>query len=476
MGILTRYLLRAHLGPFIFAFTLLTGLLFVNAIAQRLQRLVGKGLPVDIIVDFVLLALPHTIALTLPLGVLVAVLYAFSDMSANSEVIAMSAGGVRPRRLLVPVLTAATALAVITYLFNDQVLPEANHALKNLSITIGQKNPTFQLRERVVNKIDAEEGAGPYFLQAQRIDNQTSEMEDIVIYDLSEPGRRQTTYASRGTMAMNAAGTDLTLRLEDGRAFEVGGERSGAFQHTTFDRQVIVLRGVGDILEIHEGDQRSDREMSVAMLLEQAKTKRVELASVREDGRIKARRAVERALGRVEADTASGPTTETVLSASLGLPNDAMTQSVAVTTRTSANRVRALQRQVNKHEVELHKKFTISFACIVFVLIGAPIGIRFPNGGVGMVIAVSTAVIAIYWMGMIGGEKIADEGLANPFWIMWAPNFVFTIAGILMVRRMGNWVASARSSGWRDLWANAFGRLIRIFPKRPIRNPTHVRA
>ena len=104
MGIITRYLLRAHLGPFVFAFSLLTGLLFVNAIAQRLERLVGKGLPWDVVTEFVLLALPHTIALTLPLAVLVAVLYTFSDMAAASEIVAMSAGGVRPRRLLVPVL------------------------------------------------------------------------------------------------------------------------------------------------------------------------------------------------------------------------------------------------------------------------------------------------------------------------------------------------------------------------------------
>lgn len=461
MGILTRYLLRAHFGPFLFAFSLLTGLLFVNAIAQRLERLVGKGLPWDIIVEFVLLALPHTIALTLPLGVLVAVLYTFSDMAAASEIIAMSAGGVRPRRLLVPVLAGGFLLAGVTYVFNDRVLPEANHRLKNLSISIGQKSPTFQLKERVVNKIDTEDGTGPYFLKASGIDPGTSELTDVVIYDVSRGGSRRTTYAAHGEMTLNASLTDLYLRLYDGHVYEIGSGNEGSFQRTTFERQVFVMKGVSDQLEIHDGTQRSDREMSIAMLKNEVVQKRGELEEVRAEAAARSRDALERALGvGPAADSmraaADGARSSTIFAQSSALPPDGMTQTVAVTTRTSATRMDALRRQVNKHEVEIHKKYTIAFACIVFVLIGAPIGVRFPRGGVGMVISVSALVMSIYWMGLIGGEKLADKGLADPFWVMWAPNFIFLVLGVFMVGKMGSWVASARGGGWADIWLGVF--------------------
>ena len=102
--VLTRYLIRAHLGPFLFALSAITGLLFINAVAQRVDSLVGKGLPWQVIVEFLVLSLPHTIALSLPMSVLVAVLYAFSDMAASNEITAMSAGGVRPARMMLPVL------------------------------------------------------------------------------------------------------------------------------------------------------------------------------------------------------------------------------------------------------------------------------------------------------------------------------------------------------------------------------------
>ena len=99
MRILIGYLIRAHVGPFVFALTALTGLLFVNAIAQRLQDLMGKGLTRDVVLEFMVLSIPHTIALTLPMAVLVSVLYAFSDLAANNEITAMKAGGVQPQRL-----------------------------------------------------------------------------------------------------------------------------------------------------------------------------------------------------------------------------------------------------------------------------------------------------------------------------------------------------------------------------------------
>ena len=104
LGVLTRYLVRAHLGPFVFAVTAITGLIFLNAVAQRIEGLVGKGLPWTVIGEFLVLSLPHTIALSLPMSVLVAVLYAFSDMAASNELTAMSAGGVRPGRMMVPVV------------------------------------------------------------------------------------------------------------------------------------------------------------------------------------------------------------------------------------------------------------------------------------------------------------------------------------------------------------------------------------
>ena len=109
------------------------------------------------------------------------------------------------------------------------------------------------------------------------------------------------------------------------------------------------------------------------------------------------------------------------------------------------------RRLANQYAVELHKKIAISVACIVFVLIGAPIALRFPRGGVGLVIGVSLVVFSIYYVGLIAGEALADRDILTPFWAMWSTNILFTVVGLVLLARMGRESATARGGDLREL-------------------------
>ncbi len=458
MGIITRYLIRAHAGPFLFAFTALTGLLFLNAVAQRMENLVGKGLPWGVIGEFLLLSLPHTIALTLPMAVLVSVLYTFSELTAANEITAMSAGGIKPSRMLAPMLGVGVILAGVMFYFNDQVLPETNHQLKNLIIYLSKKSPTLELRERVINHLQMESQSGTVYLQAATIDPITNEMTDVVIYDLSDPYTHRTTYALSGKMEFNEARTDLYLTLYDGEVREVGADRSGEFNRSEFDTQIIPLRGVGDELERQQGGTvRSDREMSVAMLHDEVSDRIEEIARVHETGYTRARMALDQALGHppegspTPYDVTPIPSLTVdeneVAGESFLVKEDDLTQRLAMTGRQNQGQIYALQTSLDSFWVEIHKKFAISFACIVFVLMGAPLAIRFPRGGVGMVIAVSVGIFAVYWAGLIGGENLADKGVVTPFLAMWTPDLAFLALGLFLALRMGKSTGANRGGG-----------------------------
>jgi len=467
MSILIRYLIRSHVGPFLFSFTLITGLLFLNTVAQRLDQLIGKGLPWTILAQFAVLALPHTVALTLPMSVLVAVLYSFSDLTAENEITAMTGGGVNPVRLLMPLIGIGVILAGVMFLFNDKVLPESNHALKNLLVDIGRKSPTFQLREQVVNEVEAESDnrRNIYYLQAARIDPVTSEMEDIVIYDVTDPSAQRTTYAKRGTMAFSPDRTDLYLNLYDGSVFEVPKDRLGGFQQAYFGRQFLPIRGISNILERgYSSDYRSDREMSTEMLGWRALSYDRQRREAEDEGYQASMYAVKKALGwngtggNMVPPRASrvNETENAVVAAGRQrpevLPPDPVTQSVVQTAKTQAEREENLRLAAIKYRVEIHKKYAIAFACIVFVLLGAPLAVRFPRGGVGMVITASVVIFAIFWMSLIGGETLADRGYVGPALAMWLPNLVLLPFGIVMVSRMSRQVATARAGGWDDLF------------------------
>ena len=458
MGILTRYLIRSHVGPFLFALGALTGLLFLNAVAQRLSSLVGKGLGWQVIGEFMLLSLPHTIALTLPMAVLIAVLYTFAELTSSSEITAMAAGGVRPLRLLLPVLGIGAILAAVTLYFNDRILPEANHELRNLLIDVGNKSPTFQLRDQVVNPIETGDMQTRYFLQATSIDQASNTMEDVVIFDVSNPAKNRSIYAERGEMAFNEEQTDLYLTLHDGAVYETDADRWGALLVTAFTTQVIPLRGVSDVMERSGASMRSDREMSIGMLEMEAARQRRTLEQAGMESRERSVYAVRKALGLpIEGDTAE---TRPFISTGTALPDDGMTRGVTLKVRTQASRQEVSRAQASRFRVEIHKKFAIATACFIFVLIGAPLAIRFPRGGVGMVITVSVAVFGVYWMGLIGGEDLADRGMLTPFWAMWTPNLICLALGLWLVKGMGRSASTLRGGGM-DEWV---ARLVSWLP------------
>ncbi|MDA0312089.1 MAG: LptF/LptG family permease [Gemmatimonadetes bacterium] len=455
MGVITKYLIRAHIGPFLFALSTLTALIFLNAVAQRVEGLVGKGLSWGIVIEFLVLSLPHTIALSLPISVLAAVLYGFSELTSSNEITAMSAGGIRPARIMIPMLGMGLVMTGVMLFFNDQVLPESNHRLKNLMVDIGRKSPTLEWREQVVNEIRTDGGRDTYFLTADRIDPATNRLEEVTIFDSNNSSRRRTTYAARGDMTFNEAKTDLYLTLYDGVVHEVQSDRVGGFQRLYFSKQIVPLRGVGNELDRRlGGTERSDREMGFALLLENAAAHEADLDSVHIEMKEKSLQAVRLALGRETVEDSAmvagvmgqrvrGQVATTGNGASL-LAQDPVTQGVVITARTRASRGENLRTTTSRYRVEIHKKLAIAMACLIFTLLAPPLAIRFPTGGIGMVVAASSGIIAICWAGLIGGESLADRGVASPAVTMWLANFVFLIVGLYLVAGMGRATGSLR--------------------------------
>ena len=105
----------------------------------------------------------------------------------------------------------------------------------------------------------------------------------------------------------------------------------------------------------------------------------------------------------------------------------------------------------DRYGVEIQKKFSLAAACIVLAFVGAPIAVRFPRGGVGLVIGVSLSVFAIYYIGLIAGESLADRAYLTPFWAMWAANVILTGVGLVLLARMGREGATSRGGDMSEL-------------------------
>jgi len=535
--ILSRYVLREHLGPLAFALTALTSLLLLNFIAKRFGDLVGKGLPSSVIAEFFLLAVPFTVAMTLPMAVLVAVLYAFSRLASESEINALKASGVSMGRILTPVLAGATVLAIGMVLFNDFVLPAANHRLRVLTTDIGRTKPTFALREQVVNELVS----GQLFLRARRIDKARSRLYEVVIYDFGDGTKRRTIVADSGDLSLGDRTGDLTLLLYHGSMTEIPAATPTQMTRLFFTTDRITRRGVANSFSRDSADNyKSEREMGVCEMQQQVYGAERELYRERRSAaqmQSRALKALTRGIvdtlrpvdslrtaspgigryycaatallggifgggdsttadrGTATTDAATGSPTiapivnlndEAAATVQAGVSQTATAQSgpapatapsAGVTINTAPQSLlpisqvtasqastgiapiieQAVQRSAiarstwSQYEVEIHKKFSLAVACIVFVLLGAPIALRFPRGGVGLVIGASLAVFSLYYICLIAGESMADDGVLPPWLAMWAANGAFTIVGVVLYLRMGREGSTARGGDLDDV-------------------------
>ncbi|MDP2497417.1 MAG: LptF/LptG family permease [Candidatus Palauibacterales bacterium] len=527
MRILSKYILKQHVPPFVFALTALTLLLLLDQVSERFGDLVGKGLDWHVIAEVFALSIPFILAMTLPMAVLIAVLYTFNRLASDNEITAMKANGVHLPRLLLPLGLVATLLAGGMIVFNNTILPDSNHRLQALLTEINRKKPTFALKERTVNEVKPRE----LYLRTGRIDRPRSMLRDVAIYDQRQATRPRTTYADSALMAYSRDRTDLYLTLHEGVTHEWRRDRPGSFQRIFFRKQIMKVPDVTNRLNRGSaGGYRGDREMSIGEMQVEvdsadARASRVRRSSqaytwaatryllgdsVRADeteyldfvygrgqqtrsvsagSRTLERRAAAESLG-VAPDSLAKDSPRAAPDSAAATPGDSTAAGTAVAARadsapgqatrgtgTTARdslllaRARtafevsefriglrglrsyrdestvtsrfdvfaslldsALQRR-SRFAVEIQKKLAIPVACVVFVLIGAPIAVRYPLGGVGMVVGVSFGFFCAYYVALVGGEELADRLILSPFWAMWAPNILFGSVGLGFVWR-----------------------------------------
>jgi lipopolysaccharide export system permease protein len=530
--ILSRYVLKEHLGPLTFSLTALTSLLLLNYIAKRFGELVGKGLPWTVISEFFLLSIPFTVALTLPMAVLVATLHAFSRLAAENEITALRASGVSLQRVMAPVLVAAAGVTLFMIIFNDQILPRSNHQLAVLQSDIAQKKPTFALREQVINEVSP----GKLFLRANHLDEGSNRMREVTIYDMSEPTRRRTIYADSGNIALAANQSDLLMTLYHGTMQDVPVANPDQLQRLFFTTDYITVKGVANqFQQSQSGQSKGNREMSVCEMQHEVDKQRADfIASRREfvaamkfarDSGIKLDPALSKIDTRIPSSFTLGglycrfvrtigvpelqaqqsgpppggapqtrapkppppqpkPVTPVPAKITAGAPapgaagarppaqHPAPAQTppaaphvapssgtlVAPTPSTIAMaqvRMTDARTSIASYEIEIHKKFALAVACFVFVLLGAPIALRFPRGGVGLTIGVSLFVFALYYIGLTAGAAAASNGLLPPVVAMWAANVIFTLVALVLLAKMGNEGSTARGGEMQEVLGNA---------------------
>ena len=431
MTTLSRYVLKEHGWPFALGFALTLFILLIDVVLQTMDQVLSKGLTLLSALQLLLFNLAWIVALAVPMAVLIAVLMAFARLAADGEIIAAKACGVSFWSLLRPVLVAAFLLTLLMVLFNDQILPDWNHQARVLSSSLQRTKAALVLREKEGVFIP---NLGDYHLLIRQIDPETNELAGIALYDASRPGPPVILHAPRGRIALLGDGAYIRLELEKGHVQRVETGPEERFFYGTFARQVLHIKDERRRYEHRPSSYRSDRELDIAAMHRLV---------------LERRREQERAYGRLDSIAARYlELHQTDIAAMHRLVLERRSQFADSTVneleREREQAAEALRRQwrhidrragrINEYLVEIHKKLSIPAACLVFALVGAPLGALIRRRGAAVSVGISLFFFWIYWMFLIGGEELADRGYIPPPLAMWAPNLVFALAGWGLLR------------------------------------------
>jgi len=430
--LLWRYILRALIGPFLFSFFTLMFLFLLQFVMKFIDQLVGKGLSAWVIIELVALNLAWMVVLAVPMSVLVATLMAFGDLSSRNEVTAMKASGMSVYRMLAPVLLASTVLAVLLVLFFNDVLPDANHRAKTLGTDIRRKKPTLSLMPGLFSQ-----DIPGYSMLVRKTFEKTNDLEGITIYDYTNPTQNVVITAERGTISISPDLRKLIMDLHSGEIHSLDLQNMTGYRRLRFETHRIAMDVEGfDFERTAEGTLiRSDRELSAQEML-------VIVDSLRQQKT----EALERVKGSVTADMEhllTGASKPPVAPGYRVMPPSSAVQPVVYVRQmisiieNELMRAESLQLQIDQYMVEVHKKYSIPAACIVFVLVGLPLGIMSKRGGFGIAATLSLGFFLLYWAFLIGGEKLADRGLVDAAVGMWSANVLIGLVGVYLTIRIG---------------------------------------
>ena len=403
---------------------MITFILFVNFLLRAIDRFLGKGLDLITILEYLFLNLAWILALSVPMAVLLATLMTFGRLSEDNEINAMRASGIGFLTIMrAPILFGIIITLVLIY-FNNFILPEMNFKARLLSGDIYRKRPDMNIEPGIfLDNL-------PDYSMIVGGKSKKGIMTDVRIFSKGSKEAQTSIHANSGNL--NTLEDAFLLTLYDGEIHELGQKDYTYYRRIIFDKHVINIPAKDLLLNRRDSTNRSDREMTVPMMLRKINSyeKRLNIVYKRLSGNFfrtigdsilpssieQGKQFIENNLYKIRNNT-------TLTKAQI-IKKEKRIKNLERQINNEFNLIKSYKKSKNKYGVEIHKKFSIPFACVLFVLLGAPLGVMSKKGGFAVSTSLSFGFFLIYYILLIGGEEMADRNILSPSVGMWTPNLI----------------------------------------------------
>ena len=439
MNTLNKYLFKQSLVPFLLSVAVITTVLFLQFLIRAVDRFLGKGLDVITIFEYLFLNMAWIIALSVPMSLLISSVMTFGRMSQQNEITALKSAGVNLLNIIKPSLWFGLFVAILLCIFNNFVLPEMNYNARLLAKDIYQKKPELTIEPGYFVDMIPQ-----YTIIVKELDGK--DFKDVRIFSKNDSSEQTTIYANSGKL--NSNGNIITIDLKSGEIHEIDLTDYDYYRKIKFDTHQIIISLDDLLLNRTSEANRTDREMKVPQMIREIQKNKVFIEAINNRiSDIKSNLDIKVNSNDLNSIVSEIEKLKLIKSKEISKNFQESVEGMQINEEIISlnNTSRQLQNEFvlidnykktnNKFRVEIHKKFTLAIACILFTLVGAPLGILVKRGGITIASALSITFFLIYYILLIWGEQLADRNLLNPGIGSWLPNIILFISGIIILRQ-----------------------------------------
>lgn len=465
-------LIKSYLGPLFLTFSIALFVLLMNFLWKSITELVGKGLDGFIILKLLFYASATFVPLALPLAILLASIMTMGNLGEHYELVAIKAAGIPLWRILRAPLFLSLMIALFAFYFSNNIMPVANLKFKTLFYEVKTKKPAVNIRpDEFYSEIDG------YVIRVGSKSKDGKNVSDVLIYDHrnQNKGSIDVTYAKNGSIYGSDNGQFLFFELYDGFSFvndqktDKNGGLNRLLTRVYFKKQIKRFDLSSFAFMKTEQDRYSGdyRMMNLSQLSQQMDTLKFYRDQSIKSGPEYSQYYLHRYARTKHLLKSSSDLSEidfyTYLSRCKPQQHKNIYLEAMDNVRVKKDDAAHVNAQYNfdseyirRHEIEWHRKFTLSAACIILFFIGAPLGAIIRKGGLGTPVVVSTLAFITYYVIGVLGEKAALEGAITPGLGMWLSSLIFLPLGIFLTMKSTKDSSLLNIESWIELLKSFF--------------------
>ena len=446
MKTLYKFILKSYAGPFVMTFFIAMFVFFMMFIFKYIDDFVGKGLSFSILSELFFYFSLTTIPMALPLAILLSSLMTFGNLGEHYELTAMKSAGFSLQKIMTPLIYTSIIIAIGAFYFSNNILPFTNLKAGSLLYDVRESKPALLFKEGVFNN-----SLDGFSIRIGKKDYDGKTLREILIYDHRDmQGNNIVLAAKSGKMEETADKMYLVLTLKDGVSYkELPSNNSKDINRRPMIRDKFQERIINfDLSEFkmsrtNEDLFKNNYQMLNILQLRQtidSLNKKLEKRKINFTKQLKQSYYAKSFNLLATSDTTNKNENDTISFSQYSKGQQLSIIEIATNTVRSAkaysesiwDEQETEEYSKLKYQVEWHRKFTLSIACIVLFFIGAPLGAIIRKGGLGMPVVISVVFFIIFHILSITGEKLAKEGEIPVYQGMWLATAILLPIGVFL--------------------------------------------